>query len=108
MLEMKTGALDRLITAIQADGRDFKALSLAAGLGQNYVQQLVKDRKEPTLERLAAVLTVLGRASALYVITGVEMTAEDEQLLQVATTLSDEQKRSAIHFFQTLQDSSNN
>lgn len=100
---MRTGALDRLIEAIKADGRDMKAISLDAGLGENYVQQLVAKRKEPGLERLASLLTTLGRVSALFVITGVEMTRQDEEFLGVATSLTEDQKRTAIEFFQSLQ-----
>jgi phage repressor protein C with HTH and peptisase S24 domain len=49
----------RLKEEIAADGRSNKVISLAAGLGQNYVQQMVaKDQppKLPTLEKLLAVL----------------------------------------------------
>jgi phage repressor protein C with HTH and peptisase S24 domain len=49
----------RLKEEIAADGRSYKVISLAAGLGQNYVQQMVaKDQppKIPTLEKLLAVL----------------------------------------------------
>ncbi len=49
----------RLKQAIEADGRAHKTISLAAGLGQNYVQQMfAKDQapKPATLEKILAVL----------------------------------------------------
>jgi transcriptional regulator with XRE-family HTH domain len=101
---MKEGALERLIKALEADGRDMKAISRAAGCGENYVQQLIKNRKEPGIERLSRLLTTLGSVSTLYVITGVEMSPQDEQLLTVASRLTADQKMAAIDFFRKLQE----
>lgn len=99
---MDNGWFDRLVDAIVRDGRDMKAISLAAGLGQNYVQQMVKDRKKPKIDTLVRLLNELGRADTLWIITGQEFTDEDRQLLEVAASLEDDGKRKLIEAFAAL------
>jgi transcriptional regulator with XRE-family HTH domain len=102
VLRMDNGWFDRLVDAIVRDGRDMKAISLAAGLGQNYVQQMVKDRKKPKIDTLVRLLNELGRADTLWIITGQEFTDEDRQLLEVAAFLEDDGKRKLIEAFAAL------
>lgn len=99
---MDNGWFDRLVDAIIRDGRDMKAISLAAGLGQNYVQQMVKDRKKPKIDTLVRLLNELGRADTLWIITGQEFTDADRALLEVAASLEDEGKRKLIEAFAAL------
>jgi transcriptional regulator with XRE-family HTH domain len=61
----------RLIEMIDADGRSKRALSQATGFGENYVQQLLKDNKEPSFTKLAKLLSELGPRATNYVISGV-------------------------------------
>jgi len=96
---------DRLLEAIQRDGRDMKAISLAAKLGENYVQQMVKDRKKPKIDSLVKLLSALGRADTLYIVTGTKFTDEDRRLLAVAAELDDEGKRALISAFVALRGS---
>lgn len=93
---------DRLLRAVQRDERDMKTLSLDAKLGENYVQQMVKNRKVPKIDTLVKLLDALGRADTLYIITGSEFTDEDRQLLEVAAQLDDEGKRALIAAFVAL------
>jgi len=93
---------DRLEKAVLADGRDMKALSLAAGLGQNYVQQMLKDRKEPRIGTFVKLLGVLGRSSAIYIITGSEFSPIDQQLFEAAATLDEKGKQHLIAAFAAM------
>lgn len=99
---MDNGWFDRLLAAVQRDGRDMKKISLEAGLGQNYVQQMAKNRKKPKIDSLVKLLKALGRADALFIITGTEFTDEDRRLLEVAGALDDEGKRALIAAFAAL------
>lgn len=99
---MKEGWRKRLVRAIEADGRDMKAISLAAKCGPNYVQQIVKNGKAPGADRLVRLLQVLGRPASLQIILGAEMTPDDEALVEVVSTLAPEQKETALAFFRTL------
>lgn len=67
---MKSGWFERLVEVIEADDREYKAISQAAGLGQNYVQQLVKDGKDPTIGKFLAIMDVLGERHIEYIMTG--------------------------------------
>ena len=86
---------ERLKEMIEADGRSLRAISKAAGFGENYVQQMLKDQKEPTFPRLARILSVLGSGATLYVTSGLRLTPEAEQFLRLALTL-DEAGRQAV------------
>lgn len=84
---------DRLSEMIKADGRSLRAISLAAGFGENYVQQMLKDKKQPTFPKLAQVLSVLGSGATLYVTTGLKITPEAEQFLRLAVGLDANSKQ---------------
>lgn len=101
-LAMDDRWFDRLLEAIRRDGRDMKAISAAARLGENYVQQMVKEGKKPKLNTLVRLLQALGRADTLYIITGTEFTPADRQLLEVASQLDDDGKRALIAAFVAL------
>lgn len=85
----------RLEEMIAEDGRSLRAISKAAGYGENYVQQMLKDKKQPSFPRLARVLKVLGSGATLYVTSGLRLTAEAEQFLRLALSL-DEGGRRAV------------
>lgn len=55
---------------IEADGRSKRAISQAVGFGENYVQQVLKDEKDPSFSRLATLLAELGPRATVYVISG--------------------------------------
>ena len=101
---MKTGWFQRLIQAIESDGRSLREISLTAKCGPNYVQQMLRDRKEPGSDRLARLLDVLGGPSALYVLTGISATDEDLEMLRLLQQLPAAAKEQAIGFFLALQD----
>lgn len=93
--DMHDGWFNRLKTAIDRDGRSKRELSIAAGRGVNFLQQLFRDEKEPGADNLASILDVLGPEAALYVMTGLELSAEDQAFLTLLAQYSPEQKRAA-------------
>lgn len=101
---MKSDWFNRLIEAIEADGRAKREISLAARCGENYVQQMIKDGKEPGADRLARLLDALGGPSALYILTGVRASDADLEMLRIINRLPVPAKEQAIRFFETLQD----
>ena len=74
----------RLIAAIEADGRSKREISTAAGFGPNFVQQMIKDGKQPSATKLQALLKALGTSQMFYVLTGIMVSKEDEAFLTVA------------------------
>lgn len=75
--------------------------SLMAGRGRNYVQQLLAG-KDATLEKLMAVLSVLGDDAAFYVLTGKKLTQLDLEFLEVLEALPPELKLKALALLQTF------
>ena len=100
---MKAGWFQRLIKAIEEDGRSYREISMAAKCGQNYVQQMIHNGKEPGADRLARLLDALGGPSALYVLTGITASRDDLEMLRLIQTLPPAAKERAIGFFLALQ-----
>lgn len=75
---------ERLAEAIQADGRSLRELSRAAGVGENYVQQLLHEAKDPRFQKLQDVLQALGSAATIYVILGFRINSDAESFLREA------------------------
>lgn len=68
------GWFERLKRAIEDDGRPAKEISLAAGLGQNYVQQMLKKEQPPKIETLEKLLTALGPKAEAFVRDAIKST----------------------------------
>jgi len=76
----------RLLQAIDSDGRSDRAISTAANLGVNFVNELRNTAKEPSVEkilRLAAELNL----SVTYLFLGRDLSRDDEDLLLVLQSL---------------------
>lgn len=74
----------RLIAAIEADGRSKRQISVDAGFGVNYVQQMINDGKEPGAKHLQGLLKTLGSHRMFFILTGVDIRPEDKEFVQVA------------------------
>jgi hypothetical protein len=93
----------RFEARVEQDGRSARAISLAAGLGPNFVQQMLKTGREPGIDKFLAVLGVMGTSSALYVLTGQDFTEQDAEFLRLVGGMDPEMKAEALRFFQMLQ-----
>lgn len=73
----------RLLATIKEKKTSQRHVSLAAGLGPGYVNSWFnKEQKEPTVENLLKVCEVLN-VSVSYILFGVQMSAETEQILHL-------------------------
>lgn len=88
---------ERLVQAIESDGRSFRAISLAAGLGPNYVNQLVQEGRGPTASALIKLLAALN-VSPTHIITGAEMTPDHDEFLAILMALSPERRAKLLDF----------
>ena len=86
----------RLIQAVDADGRSDRAISEAAGLGVNFVNELRKGEKEPGVNKVLRLADTL-QLSLGYVFSGTEISAHDEADLQVFLALSSENRQSILN-----------
>lgn len=78
-----------------------RAVSIAAGCGPGYLHGILKDEKEPTIERLLRICSELG-VSLTYVILGIELTQAQERLLLLLSDIPDEQKRLLLDLAESL------
>lgn len=97
---MREGWLERFKAAVEADGRSLRAISDAAGLGPNYVREMING-KEPGVDKLVRLARTLG-VSASYLVTGLEMSAEHEEALERLTRLSPEKQKMVLDLIRSL------
>ena len=93
---------DRLEECIARDKRSLRALSRDMGAGPNYVQQLLRDRKDPGFTKLSRLLNELGSGAALYVISGRNLTDQDAEFFEVALALPQNVRQEALSLFRAL------
>ena len=72
----------RLQAALDKDGRSMRDVSLAAKLSAGYVHGILRDGKEPTLDRFIRICRALN-VSATYVLLGAQVSPEAEQIVRL-------------------------
>ena len=107
-MHMEKNWYSRLLEAIEADPRSLKRLSADIGHGPNYIQQMIKNGKEPGSDKLAKLLDELGQEAALYVMTGVRIVPADLKFLASFKALPADAQHRAAEFFQALLGSEGN
>ncbi len=81
----------RLLRAIDADERSDRAISKAAGLGINFVNELKNTDKDPSVTKVLRLAKELNLSIA-QVFLGFEISNDDEYLLSVLKNIPQEQK----------------
>lgn len=71
----------RLKDAIDEAGKSARAVSLAAGLGPGYVHSILKEGKDPTIERLMAVCKAVP-VSPVWILYGLDVEPEDVDIIR--------------------------
>ena len=85
----------RLIQAVDADERSDRAISEAAGLGVNFVNELRRGEKEPGINKVLKLAQTLN-LSLGFVFNGAEISARDEADLKVFLSLSPDNRQSIL------------
>lgn len=96
--------LARLKKAIEVDGRSMRAISLAAGLGANYLSEVIRNGKEPGVEKMMRICEAMN-VSFTSIVTGVELDADAESYLRMLANLSPSERRSLDDLARALQKS---
>lgn len=92
---------DRLMKALDADGRADSAISLAAGLGRNYIQQMRQRGTTPNVDQLSKLCETL-HVSLVYVLTGLDLDAEGERFISLAAKRTPEEQRHLLELLRLL------
>lgn len=98
---MSEGWLTRLTEAVRSDGRTPRAISLAAGLGPNYLSELLTKGKVPGIDKLLRLCAELN-VSATWVLTGAEVTTDGEEMLSLLAELSADQQSTLLDLARQL------
>lgn len=83
----------RLDEALEKKGLSMRAASLKADLGPGFAHSIIKDGKEPTVTKLAA-LCEAAEISLSYILYGVKLSPETEKL--IALIEANPEKRDGI------------
>lgn len=72
---------ERLEAVVERDGRSLREISLAAGLSHGYLHGILRDGKEPTLDRFTRLCGALG-VSVSYAMLGADVSPETEDIIR--------------------------
>jgi transcriptional regulator with XRE-family HTH domain len=91
-----SGWKERLLAAIEADGKSARAISMAAGLGPNFVTQL-REGREPGVKHVIKLTDALGVSLTHLFVGGGEiaLTPEEKEFLRLLRQ-SPEAERQAL------------
>lgn len=84
---------NRIEAAVKKDGRSLRDISLAAGLSHGYLHGILRDDKEPTLDRFIRICQELN-VSLAFALMGMEISPETEQI--ISQIEADEPRRKAL------------
>jgi len=71
----------RLEAAVGGDGRSLRDISLAAGLSHGYLHGILRNGKEPTLDRFIRICAEVN-VSLTHVLTGADVSPATEAILE--------------------------
>lgn len=91
----------RLLDAVKADGRSDRAISLTAGLGPNFVNELRNQTKEPGVNKVVRLAHTLG-LSLSFVFSGADLSAQVEADLALFLSLSPASRKAILDLAQQL------
>lgn len=72
----------RLEEAVQRDGRSLRDISMASGLSHGYLHGILRDDKEPTLDRFLKICAELN-VSATHILIGSKVSPATEKIVQL-------------------------
>lgn len=99
---MSDEIFDRLRAAIEEDGRSYSRLSVDAGLGRNFVQQLLKNRKDPGFDKLSKIVRALGPELGHFVLTGNRLSDWDLAFLEIVASIDQESRKNLLKIAEGL------
>lgn len=90
----------RLKDGIKANKKSQRAVSIAAGLGPGYVNDMIKNDKDATIGHLLAVCRA-AELSIYKVLGDFDITPQTEEFLRLLTNADEATQQSILHLLQT-------
>lgn len=91
----------RLTEAIERDGRSDRAICAAIGRSGSYLNGILKGGKEPGIESMLQLAKTLN-ISLSWLMFGVELDGDAEQLLKLFTSLSAKRRKSFLQMAEAV------
>jgi len=92
---------ERILKAVETDGRSARRISLAAKLGENFVTELRNTDKSPSVDKLLQLAAELN-VSAVYLFTGVKADELDDELISAFVALSTKGRQTILELARQL------
>lgn len=92
---------ERLEAEIIAQGRSLRSVSEKAGLGANYVYSILREGKEPSIERLLEICNVLD-VSMSKILKGIEITPAEEEYLELLQSAPEELRQNVLGILRSV------
>ena len=86
----------RLKRGLKEKGLSQRRVSLDAGMGPGYVNSLIKEGKDPTIDHLLAICRVSG-LSLSWVLFDVEISAETEEIMKLLERVPEAKRESLLN-----------
>jgi transcriptional regulator with XRE-family HTH domain len=91
---------ERLLAAIEADGRSARAISLASDLGPNFVTQF-REGREPGVKQVIKLADTLG-VSLAHLFLGDDITAQDEEFFRLLRDSTPEGREAVLTLLRSM------
>jgi transcriptional regulator with XRE-family HTH domain len=72
----------RIEAAVKQDGRSLRDISLAAGLSHGYLHGILRDDKEPTLDRFIRICQEL-KISVAFALLGLHISPDAQRIVKL-------------------------
>lgn len=101
MVDIDDAWRGRLEQALETNKRSARSVSLAMGRGPGYIYSVLRTPNKPGLENLIAICDEL-QISILWLLFGVDMNKESEELLRIFSTLDKDQRQQFLTLARSL------
>lgn len=105
-MAMMDGWRERLLAAVDADPRSDRAISLKAGLGPNFLNNLRNNETEPGIKKVLKLAQELN-VSLAALFLGQETTPEDEEFLTLLQSASSAERDGLLTLLRARRSSKN-
>jgi hypothetical protein len=92
---MKDAWFKRFVSAIDACGKSYREISLAAKLRPGYLHDVITKNQDPSVTRFMAICQAAG-ISPLYVLLGIERTPDLDELETIFSQMDEAQREAFL------------
>jgi DNA-binding phage protein len=99
--DMDSDWFQRLENAIRASGKPLRAVSLEAGLAETYVFQMLRHKKQPSVDKFLAICAAVN-VSPIEILTGVRRDREIDQIEAMFAQMPEKQRQAFLAMLESM------